>query len=827
MSLPTLLVPGGLRLARGSADADSSKLTPLAYIQNWVRRRMPEFGGQGGALADRILIVRAETGSGKSTALPVGLFRLLRAETAPARQRYRGPGVICTQPRVLTAISLAQSVSSGRNRDIVLGETVGFQTGPARSEGSTGLTYATAGVLAVQLRMMTDGEMLDRYRFIIVDEAHERSLDSDMILMLLRYFYMRNAGDPRLPFLLLTSATIEPGRYAEYFGVGRENVIEVVGRSYPITTHWPAHACRDYTKAAASLAIQIHQRNSGDSPDQADILIFIPGLAESLAVVAGLVRLQRDLEGDIEGDREGAAPFLILQINREVVIEQSEDYRLLFAPVAKLPRIRGRAPSRRIIVSTVVAETGITIDSLKYVIECGWSRTVETYQPWGVTGLITRPAPQSRIHQRRGRVGRLFPGEFFPLYTEAVYDALDKMQLPDIFISGGADIFLSMVAAQQRQKQAQGQLPEFRVEDMAMLDPPPVEALLRSIQLATALGFLSPRAPLPPPVTVETPVVTAARAHKEDRARATETAVYGLTPLGFLAAAFARTPMVGIRILLAGYTWGVAASDLITAVAMFGLTMSDLIRRGPSSDKALPAGASALCAALPPYLRTDTSGHLSASTAAFYRARLLLADDFAEVVLVFDAFMTQLDAAAGDICSVAEWCSALDLNLNGLLLVARRRDQIAEEMIIAGLDPFRLAPSRLSAAAVEQFTPALRRFKRCIFDGLQQNLLRFDAAARGGPGYVLHLHGDSSPRIKAPQLYTDAMADRLADSLVTGGAPARPRWAVTDQVRIVQAPKRTEDAGMPLLYTLESNLVCVLDGYVDFDPDSGMPREFI
>ena len=808
MSLPTLLVPGGLRLARGSADADTSKLIPLAYIQNWVRRRMPEFGGQGGALADRILIVRAETGSGKSTVLPVGLFRLLRAEAAPARQRYRGPGVICTQPRVLTAISLAQSVSSGRNRDIVLGETVGFQTGPARSEGSTGLTYATAGVLAVQLRMMTDGEMLDRYRFIIVDEAHERSLDSDMILMLLRYFYMRNAGDPRLPFLLLTSATIEPGRYAEYFGVGRENVVEVVGRSYPITTHWPAHACRDYTKAAAALAVQIHQQNGSDSPDRADILIFIPGQAESLAVVAGLVRLQRDLEGDrdrddLERDREGAAPFLILQINREVVIEQSEDYRLLFAPAAKLPRVRGRAPSRRIIVSTVVAETGITIDTLKYVIDTGWSRAVETYQPWGVTGLITRPAPQSRIHQRRGRAGRLFPGEFFPLYTEAVYNALDEMQLPDVFIGGGADIFLSMVAAQQRQKQGQGQLPEFRVEDMAMLDPPPVEALLGSIQLATALGFLSPRA--------------------RDGAET----IYGLTPLGFLAAAFARTSMTGIRILLAGYAWGVAASDLITAVALFGLTMGDLIRRGPGSDKALPAGASALCAALPPYLRTDTSGHLGATTAAFYRARLLLADDFAEVVLVFDAFMTQLDAAAGDIAAVAAYCTGLDLNLNGLLLVARRRDQLAEEMIIAGLDPFRLAPSRLSAAAAEQFTPTLRRFKRCIFDGLQQNLLRFDAAARGGPGYVLHLHGDTSPRIKAPQLFTDAMADRLADGQVTGGALARPRWAVTDQVRIVQAPKRSEDAGMPLIYTLETNLVCVLDGYVDFDPDSGMPRDFI
>jgi hypothetical protein len=421
-------------------------------------------------------------------------------------------------------------------------------------------------------------------------------------------------------------------------------------------------------------------------------------------------------------------------------------------------------------------------------------------------------------------VGRLFPGEFFPLYTEAVYDALDEMQLPDIFINGGADVFLGMVAAQQRQKQVQGVTPEFLVEDMALLDPPPVEALLGSIQLATALGFLSPRAPPPLPVSSETAAETAARAP----AVAGGETVYGLTPLGLLAAAFARTPMTGIRILLAGYAWGVAASDLITAVAMFGLTMGDLIRRGPGSDKELPAGASALCAALPPYLRTDTSGHLGATAAAYYRARLLLADDFAEIALVFDAFMTRLDAAAGDIAAVAAYCTSHDLNLNGLLLLARRRDQLAEEMIIAGLDPMRLSSARLSASSVEQFTPALRRFKRCIFDGLQQNLLRFNAAARGGPGYLLHLHGDSSPRIKAPQLFTDAMADRLSDFRVTGGgAPARPRWAVTDQVRIVQAPKRAEDAGMPLLYALETNLVSVLDGYVDFDPDSGMPREFI
>jgi small subunit ribosomal protein S24e len=85
-----------------------------------------------------------------------------------------------------------------------------------------------------------DADIMGRYRFILIDEAHERALDSDMTLMLLRNFYQRNAGNKQLPFLLLTSATFATRRYAEYFGVGAENIVEVIGRAYPIETHWPA-----------------------------------------------------------------------------------------------------------------------------------------------------------------------------------------------------------------------------------------------------------------------------------------------------------------------------------------------------------------------------------------------------------------------------------------------------------------------------------------------------------------------------------------------------------------------------------------------------------
>ena len=868
MPPPTLLVP-----------SPETGETPVAYIQGWIRQRMAEFGGHAATLADRVLVVRAETGSGKSTVLPVSLFRILRAESTPPAQRFAKAGVVCTQPRVLTAVALARDVCAGRYPDMVLGRTVGYQTGPTSSQSGSGLTYVTAGTLAVQLRRLSDDELMGRYRIIIVDEAHERSIDTDMTLMLLRDFYWRNVGEPRLPFLLLASATIDPAAYAAYFGVGAANVVEVRGRGFPIKTHWPAAGFADYPRAAADLVLQIHRENPDDPPEQADILVFVPGAAEALSVARILktfVGGQPDAPAKVKGARggkgkhknrkpnaeslkdlvvskpkpsigdavitRGQAPFLLLVINRDVVNSQTGDYSLIFAPPSQL-RVGGRRPARRVIVSTTVAETGLTIDTLKYVVDCGWSRTVESYQPWRATGLTTRPAPRSRIAQRRGRVGRLFPGEFYPLYTERVFEALDADQLPDIITGNSALVFISLVASQQRQKLAQGQFPEFRVEDITLLDPPPPEALLGAIRGATALGLLAPLVDLPA------------------GAKATMRG-YGLTALGWVAARFTFGSMESIRVLLAGYVWGSAASDLLTAVAMFGRPMDDLylrrrggrgqgqgqggrgqgrgqeLGRGQGRGQELGQGqgqgqgqelgqnqsgqlgaTAALAAAAPPHLwsRSVAKGELAISDASFLRTRLLLADDFAEAVLIYDAFLAQVALTEGDLGAVDSWCRGLGLRMSALLELAGTRERLADEMVAAGLDPFRAAGARLAAVAAEEFTPALCRLKRCLFDGLQMNLLRFAPDHPAGPGYVTHHHRPSL-RVRCPVLYTDAMADRLADMRVAG-AGDRPRWIVTDQVRLVAAPKSGAEPA-PVMYSVEANHVCVLDGYVTFDPDT-------
>lgn len=830
--LPTLLVPGNLRLAGGEAPPG---VAPIDYITQWLRRRMPKFGGHDASLANRVLVVRAKTGSGKSTVMPVAIFRILRSKDTPAGLRYRGPGVVCTQPRVLTAIALAKDVAAEHspwNPDMLLGETLGYQTGPVSNRPPAGLVYVTAGVLAVQLRRGEDAEIMDRYQFIIVDEAHERSLDGDLTLMLLRAFYERNAGNERLPFLILASATFVPARYAEYFGIGPANVVEVEGSTHPIERHWPAQGTNDFPAAAAETVVRIHEARAAEPPGRGDILVFVPGKAEAREVAAHLEKANKKYA------REGAeaagepGPLLVLTINREVINSQAGDYPLVFERPERLPWVGGRAPARRVVISTTVAETGLTIDTLGHVVDGGWSRAREVYQPEGAEGVISRPVPRSRAVQRAGRAGRLFEGHFWPLYTENVYAALDEQQLPDIIAVGPAEVLLALVREQQRQKLGQGRAPEFRVEDVAALDPPPPEAYLAAAATATALGFLAPRAPLPARWPVDPLALAAAAAAAPPLAVARG---YGLTPLGHVAAAFARTPMEGARVLLAGYAWGAAAADLLTAVALFGSTFDRLLAPAERRRKGgLPPGSGALREALPAFLAQRTGGAASGVTGAlppseseafYFRARLLLADDFAEALLVFDAFAARLDASQGDVGAVAAWCEGAGLSYDALVELARARDTVAEEMVAAGLDPFRAPERRLAALPADGFTEGLRRFKRCLYDGLRGRLLRLDDRGAGGPGY----YTSQGVRVKTPPLLSDAMAARLRALRVTHPAAPptwRPRWLLTDVVRLRPAEKRPEDKAPPLLYAPEAGLVSVLDGFVAPDLDLDGPRLF-
>jgi hypothetical protein len=786
MSKPTLLVAGNLK------RPNLPDVIPVDYITQWVVSHNPDVGDRARP-QDRILIVMSQTGSGKSTILPVALFRLLRSKDTPLGRKYLGKDVLCTQPRVATAVALATQDIPKYNPDMIIKKTIGYQTGPATEKPEHGLIFATVGVLTQQLRTMEDSAIMARYKFIIVDEAHERSKDVDVTLMRLKMFYMRNEGNPKLPFLLLASATIDVGRYAAFFGLGNDNTVIIEGRTFPITDHFPEKGTNDFVKEAADVAIQIHEA-SDDPPEKADILIFAPGEAE----IKDIVKTLRDYS------EKSAKPFLVLIITREAVIEDTREYQQVFVPHADLPFIKGRPPVRRILVATNVVETGLTVHTLRYVIDSGWAKSVDVYQPYGIAGLIARPAPRSRILQRKGRAGRVFPGDFYPLYTRNVYESLEEQQLPEIITDGVMGVILDLVGEQQRQKLLRHeQVPEFRVEDIDMLDIPPVEALRSALEFTLAAGFVSPS-------TVISESYSGTKMG------------YGLTWMGKIAGRFSRTPLEGVRAILSCYVWGCSILDMITIVALFGKPIGSLLIS--EEAKKDPRGSRAVYACLPPFLSAKFGGLAddekgiqippSEAEMTLYRSRLIVADDFIEELLIVEAFIAQLNGSGGNIGALGEWCANLGLSVEALIDVVTYRETIIEEALIAGLDPFWGGNYRIHASTIETFTSTVMRIKRCLYDGLRSNLLKYDEKSNT---YRMRF----GLEVEVPAAFTDKEISKLM--LIGIEGVRKPQYILTDKIEI-KLNKRSATGKTPIIYRLKTSLISVLDGFVNVDADYLSPR---
>ena len=794
MGYPTLLTPGKLV---GDAGKKFPDIVPIDYIINWLKRRMPEFGGKPPkVLADRVLIVRSETGSGKSTALPVYIFRLLRSEKTQQRIKLAGPGVISTQPRILTAQTLARDIGSSEHYpDMVLGATVGYQTGPINEKPESGLIYATAGVLLAQMRVMSDAEIIARYRFIIIDEAHERSLAIDSLLMRLKFFLHRNLKNTRLPFVILASATLPVQKYARYFEVGAGNIVEVTGRQFPVRTFYPKTGMNHYPREAAKLALKIH-REHDDVATRADILIFMPGVAEIRVVVDELTKANRAY---LAKDSE-IRPFLVLAITGDVVKTQGRDYRLIKEKVSllRIPTSDKKElvqPARRIIVSTVVAETGLTIETLKYVIDCGWSRTKEIYFPGEFLGIITRPAPKSRIMQRKGRVGREFAGEFYPLYTKNVYESLDDEQLPAIIAAGVSPIFLDIVSTTAKNHDG-----IFRVGDIDMLDPPPNASLAAALEKAIAFGYL--------------------RIDRKLLSKATQGHV--LTKLGETASRFHYLGMSQTQTLFAGYLWKVSIRDLAFIVALYGMREVPLYstseKKGSEPQKAL-----AIRAGLPSFLLKRSGGKEkdrppTEDEAHYYRARLLISDDFIEALLAFEGFTRALVDADGDLARILDWCVANGVDFENARRLAGTRDQVIEEALAAGINPFWGDQYRLAKTTSSTFLDTVVRLKQCIYAGLRLNLLTYDQKKN-----VYRTQRNRAVGI--PRAYTDLAASRLRGlGFDSASDSSKPRKIVTNQISLRPAKGDKRDKVPPLLYRFRAGLVSVLDGYIGVDENFWTPR---
>jgi len=421
----------------------------------------------------QVVVVAGETGSGKSTQLPKLCLELGRGLD----------GVIGhTQPRRVAARTIAERVAEELGSE--LGDGVGYKVRfTDRVSDRTYVKVMTDGILLAE---MQHDRQLRRYDTLIVDEAHERSLNVDFLL---GYLHQLLPQRPDLK-LIITSATIDTARFAAHFGDAP--VVEVSGRTHPVEIRY-----RPFGEGAAVAA------EEGD-----DVIDDDRGLLE--AVGDAVVELCREGPGDVlvflSGERE------IRDCTDSLADRAGTDRHLrgvevlpLFGRLSAAEQHRVFAPhgGRRVVLATNVAETSVTVPGVRYVVDGGTARISRYSHRLKVQRLPIEKVSRASADQRAGRCGRVAPGICIRLYAEDDYDARPEFTDPEILRTNLASVILQMAnlglgdfapVAGDRDGSGGGAAGRDPIADFPFLDPPAERAVRDGIALLEELGALTPAA---------------------------------------------------------------------------------------------------------------------------------------------------------------------------------------------------------------------------------------------------------------------------------------------------------------------------------------------
>ncbi|MCE7007664.1 ATP-dependent RNA helicase HrpA [Kibdelosporangium philippinense] len=390
----------------------------------------------------QVVIVAGETGSGKTTQLPKICLELGRG--------VRGT-IGHTQPRRLAARTVAERIAE--ELDIPLGEAIGYKVRfNDQISDSTLVKLMTDGILLAEIQ---SDRLLSQYDTLIIDEAHERSLNIDFILGYIKQLL------PKRPDLkvIITSATIDPERFSRHFGDAP--IVEVSGRTYPVEVRYRpiidpddpnADEDRDQTQAILDAVDELAAEGPGD------VLVFLSG--------------EREIRDTAEAVSKHAATKQELK-NTEILPLYA---RLSFA---EQHRVFQSHRGRRIVLATNVAETSLTVPGIKYVIDPGTARISRYSNRLKVQRLPIEAVSQASANQRKGRCGRVSEGICIRLYTEDEFDARPEFTDPEILRTNLASVILQMTAA------GLGEMAEF-----PFIDPPDKRNIADGVNLLQELGAL-------------------------------------------------------------------------------------------------------------------------------------------------------------------------------------------------------------------------------------------------------------------------------------------------------------------------------------------------
>jgi HrpA-like RNA helicase len=844
--MPTLLEKGKIILQKWNTQKENTMITnqrSIDYLMQWLKDRIyirnetPKV--KPSCAGSKVLVLRAKTGSGKSTVLPTALFKTFFEDIKK--------NILITEPSRVTTMDIPFQIIKW-TPELKLGVNIGYQTGTVARKPKKGILFATIGILLQYLKILTDEDIMNKFSFMVVDEVHSRSIDVDLVLFYLKIFLIKNWEDPRCPMVILMSGTFDPDIFMRYFKCPKENFIDVEGASYNIEKYFTDYAKSDYLTYICNLIEKIHidnieelktvniQRSARMSDisftnvdeneyslvkvkgnQMRDIIVFLLGFRPIVQLIEMIHKLNANVfskgiefskqhsdnnfkkyTGAKEPEEFYIAPIMMMGEN---MASGSKDYMDIFSDISnvsvdiwefdksgnKVKLIKTVPASRRVIFATNVAETGLTIDTLKYCIDSGFSKEITFNPNYNCYVMTNKPITQASSQQRMGRVGRNAPGIFYACYSSKLFSMLQPFALPNIVQedislhilnilineteskivesdSKTKDSFQMHIFDQEFYKLTSNK--KFEASSLDFIQYPSSDSMAYSIEKLHGLGFID---------------------H-----------IYKPTIFGMYAQKFKKISIENIRLLLSCYNTGAYVFDMITIVAFLEVG-NDIGIRFNKYKPRNPLGLK--------------------ENIALYYYKILFADEFIEYLFIWNDFMKFIEGfnlldikknkMKNNLPELETWCSDNGFKLKGFFRVAEIRGEVFTSLLTTGLNPWYNSlhlprgSYNLISILKQNFNEGMeeiKKIKTSIYEGYRFNLLVWNSKSKE---YIRQI-------IKVPIKINSSLIKPLhGDSIKQD----RPKNIIVKSVLL------KEKAFSQGAYEFTGDVISVLDGFVNIDYD--------
>jgi len=835
MPLPTLLQKGFAVPPKNATKSEKDRIknmTGIDYLMNFLSDRIPVSLGsepkiKPKGLGDKVLVLKSGTGSGKSTVIPPVLYEKFQERTRK--------NIAVTQPRVLTAKEIAEGTPENYPF-MKIDVNLGFSTGSIkRLPSEKGVIYMTIGTMLSKLNNSTDEKFLKEYSFIILDEVHDRDINVDMTFYKLKKILAVYYDTPGCPFVILMSATFNPKIFLEYFNCPQSNFMEFLGSTYPIGLNFAKFDVPNYIEYAVNKAEELHVKNIDDIEEKSlfrDILIFVSGGGQIKSIIAALhlfnasilskkfsdvlkyiddKKNNAKLGGTSDDKHYYIAPIELTSTSFQ---RSGVEYQNLFSPIESImiPIYKidenGKLdtknikqwikPTRRIIVATNIAETGVTIDTLKYCIDTGFVMSAEFNPDFGTNLLLGKNITKGMALQRKGRVGRKSPGYWYPCYTEKVFNNLLEDQFAKILTDDITTHLLNIIVTETESVlvlKEDVSLNEYTSEknffatnylsssdqyflrhikplnlsSVDLFEMPAGESLIYSLEKLYGLGFIDSK--------------------------------YNPTILGMYSKGFSKLSVEVIKMILSGYAHGANILDLLTISAFLIAQPRNVLSKNYKPINVL-------------------NPKVSDKDYDFYY-KIIIGDQFIEYVLIWEMYSAFLNnimtgirkkSSKGQqyvfsIASIEQWCLDHKIEYSGINTVSTIRDELIADFIRLGLNPYYNGMGLERGAYnlrnillnnLDDGLSEIKKIKRCVLDGYKLNLLIWDDVSKK---YILHY------RNIPVQITRNNLITRMGDNAIQKNA----NFIITSEILLSSSNKN------PGMYEFNaSNTISIMDS-LDID----------